>query len=65
MDSVRIQFKRAHKLAHMFGTTRGEVFNRVLDDIVADIQELDEDEELSDTERREVLENVAALRAAL
>lgn len=65
MESVRIQFRRAHKLAHLFGTTRGEVFNKVLDDIVADLEELTEDEELDEEEKREVLENVAALRAAL
>ena len=64
IESVRLQFKRAHKLAQVFGTTRGEVFKRVLDDIVADIQELDEDEELSESERRDVLYNVAALRTA-
>lgn len=62
MESVRIQFRRAHKLAKVFGTTRGEVFNKVLDDIEAD---MNEDEELDEEERRDVLGNVAALRASL
>lgn len=64
MDSVRIQFKRAHKLATVFGTTRGEVFNRVLDDIEADIAEAGEDE-MDEQERKEIIESVAALRASL
>ncbi|KAK9897133.1 hypothetical protein P389DRAFT_194768 [Cystobasidium minutum MCA 4210] len=64
MDSVRIQFKRAHKLATVFGTTRGEVFHRVLDDIEADIAEAD-DEEMDEDDRREIIESVAALRASL
>lgn len=64
MDSVRIQFRRAHKLATVFGTTRGEVFNRVLDDIEADIAEAD-DEEIDEEEKREIIESVAALRASL
>lgn len=64
MDSVRIQFRRAHKLATVFGTTRGEVFNRVLDDIEADIAEAD-DEEMDEEEKREIIESVAALRASL
>lgn len=64
MDSVRLQFKRAHKLATVFGTTRGEVFNRVLDDIEADIAEAD-DEEMDEEERKEIIESVTALRASL
>lgn len=64
MESVRIQFRRAHKLAHVFGTTRGEIFNRVLDDIEADIAEADE-EELDEEDRLEIKESVAALRQAL
>lgn len=64
MDSVRLQFRRAHKLATVFGTTRGEVFNRVLDDIEADIAEAD-DEEIDEEERKEIIESVTALRASL
>lgn len=64
MESVRIHFRRAHKLARVLGTTRGEVFNKVLDDIEADLAE-DENEELDPLERRDILENVAALRASL
>lgn len=64
MDSVRIQFRRAHKLATVFGTTRGEVFNRVLDDIEADIAEAD-DEEMDEEEKKEIIESVTALRASL
>jgi len=65
MESVRLHFRRAHKLARVFGTTKGEIFNSVLDAIEADIAELDEDEELDEEERRDVLEGVAALRASL
>lgn len=64
MDSVRLQFRRAHKLATVFGTTRGEVFNRVLDDIEADIAEAD-DEDMDEDERKEIIESVTALRASL
>jgi hypothetical protein len=64
MESVRIQFRRAHKLATVFGTTRGEVFNRVLDDIEADIAEAD-DEDLDEEEKKEIIESVTALRASL
>jgi ribosome maturation protein Sdo1 len=64
MESVRLQFRRAHKLATVFGTTRGEVFNRVLDDIEADIAEAD-DEDMDEEEKKEIIESVTALRASL
>lgn len=66
MESVRLHVRRAHKLAKVFGTTKGEVFEKVLRGIEDDIAELDEDDEDFDPdERNEILQNVAALRAAL
>ena len=50
--------KKAAKLASFFGTSRGEVWGLLLDDLEASIAE----EEMTEEEREEVLGGVAKLR---
>ncbi|GAA5877598.1 hypothetical protein JCM1840_005853 [Sporobolomyces johnsonii] len=51
--------RKAQKLSSFFGTTRGEVWHRLLDDIALAIEE---DEGLDEDERRECLVGVERLR---
>ncbi|GAA6008565.1 hypothetical protein JCM11491_003350 [Sporobolomyces phaffii] len=51
--------RKAQKLSSFFGTTKGEVWQRLLDDIATAVEE---DEELELEERREVLESLDKLR---
>ncbi|BGO88869.1 hypothetical protein NBRC10512_002225 [Rhodotorula toruloides] len=51
--------KQAHKLSHFFGTTRGEVWRMLLDDIQASVLE---DETVDEDERAELVSNLDRLR---
>jgi len=51
--------RKAQKLSSFFGTTKGEVWKRLLDDIGVAVEE---DEGLEDEERKEVLESLERLR---
>jgi nitrogenase molybdenum-iron protein alpha/beta subunit len=58
-SSSQAAVRKAQKLSSFFGTTKGEVWKRLLDDIAGAVAE---DEELEDEERREVLESLEKLR---
>lgn len=51
--------RKAQKLSSFFGTTKGEVWKRLLDDIGVAVEE---DEALEEEERKEVLESLERLR---
>ncbi|KAM0748160.1 hypothetical protein T439DRAFT_75530 [Meredithblackwellia eburnea MCA 4105] len=58
-ESHRRTVKKAQKLANFFGTTRGEVWTMLLDDLEAAILE---EEDVDDDDRGEVLESISRLR---
>ncbi|GAA5894771.1 uncharacterized protein JCM6883_002203 [Sporobolomyces salmoneus] len=58
-SSSQAAVRKAQKLSSFFGTTKGEVWDRLLDDIASAVEE---DEELEEDERKEVLENLNKLR---
>ncbi|KAI5475380.1 hypothetical protein MNV49_001484 [Pseudohyphozyma bogoriensis] len=60
-EGQRRTFKKAQKLAGFFGTSRGEVWGMLLDDLEAAVEE---EEDLDEDERSEVLNGVARLRRA-
>ncbi|KAH8919387.1 hypothetical protein BT69DRAFT_1284872 [Atractiella rhizophila] len=57
-DGHRTNLKRAAKLANFFGTTKGEIFKQVLDDLEVAILE----EDIPDEEREAVLDSLRKLR---
>ncbi|GAA5968554.1 hypothetical protein JCM3765_003511, partial [Sporobolomyces pararoseus] len=57
--SSQAAVRKAQKLSSFFGTTKGEVWKQLLDDIASAVEE---DEELEEEERKEVLESLGKLR---
>ena len=57
--SSQAAVRKAQKLSSFFGTTKGEVWKQLLDDIASAVEE---DEELEEEERKEVLESLGKLK---